>query len=208
MPRFFTSEQRTFMVVTYLRTNSTNQVINEFVRRFPDREPPIKATIFYNVRKYRLHGTSLDRHRGNSGRIRTGRSEENINRVREALEENPRQTLRRNDIGIRRSTLNNIIRLDLRWHPYKMRRRHELKMQDLPRRRAYSEWLVEKFQEDGFLENIIIGDEAAFCMNGTVNTQNVREYAPFNHPPNFSYDVSSSREKVNVWAALCGNGAS
>jgi len=80
-------------------------------------------------------------------------------------------------------------------------------MQDLPRRRAYSEWLVEKFQEDGFLENIIIGDEAAFCMNGTVNTQNVREYAPFNHPPNFSYDVSSSREKVNVWAALCGNGA-
>jgi len=68
-------------------------------------------------------------------------------------------------------------------------------LQDLPRRRAYNEWLIEKFQDDGFLENIVIGDEAVFCMNGT--------YAPFNHSPNFS----SSREKVNVWAALCGNGA-
>ena len=44
-------------------------------------------------------------------------------------------------------------------------------------------------------------------MNGKVNTQTIREYTPINEVPNFTYDVSSSREKVNVWATLCGNGA-
>jgi len=44
-------------------------------------------------------------------------------------------------------------------------------------------------------------------MDGGVNTQNVREYAPFHHPPDFSFDISLSREKVHVWAALCGDGS-
>jgi len=57
------------------------------------------------------------------------------------------------------------------------------------------------------LQKIVIGDEATFSMNGKVNSQTAREYAPINEAPNFTYDVSSSREKVNVWAALCGNGA-
>jgi len=69
-----------------------------------------------------------------------------------------------------------------------MIRRQELKPEDLPRRRAYSQWLVDKFQEEDFLEKIVIGDEAAFSMNETINTQNVREYAPVNHPPDFVYD--------------------
>jgi len=42
----FTSEVRILMIETYLRTNSTNQVINEFVIKYPDRVPPEKTTIF------------------------------------------------------------------------------------------------------------------------------------------------------------------
>ena len=45
-------------------------------------------------------------------------------------------------------------------------------------------------------------------MNGSVNTHNLREYAPRGQPPpNFNYDVPESREKKVVWAALCGNGS-
>ena len=43
-------------------------------------------------------------------------------------------------------------------------------------------------------------------MNGEVNTQNVRQYAPKRHPPTFNFERSNSREHLTVWAAPCGNG--
>ena len=48
----------------------------------------------------------------------------------------------------------------------------------------------------------MISDEAAFCMNGAVNTHNTRSYVPKGQHPDFTYDVPNSREKVIVWAAL------
>jgi len=55
-----------------------------------------------------------------------------------------------------------------------------------------------------FLDNVMIGDEASFSMNGQVNTRNVREYAPRGNPP---YDRSNSREKTSVWVGITCNGA-
>ena len=43
-------------------------------------------------------------------------------------------------------------------------------------------------------------------MNGRVNTQNVRRYAPGGNQPEFSFDVNESREKVSVWAGMLVNG--
>ena len=43
-------------------------------------------------------------------------------------------------------------------------------------------------------------------MNGKVISRNTREHAPKGQPPPYYYEQSSSREKVNVWAALCGDG--
>ena len=51
-----------------------------------------------------------------------------------------------------------------------------------------------------------MGDEATFFMNGRVNYQNVREYAPIHNPPPFNFDVNMSREKIFLWIGLCGNG--
>ena len=51
-----------------------------------------------------------------------------------------------------------------------------------------------------------MGDEAAFFMNGRVNNQNVREYAPIHNLPPFNFDVNMSREKISLWIGLCGNG--
>ena len=43
-------------------------------------------------------------------------------------------------------------------------------------------------------------------MNGTVNTQNVRQYAPRGEAPSFNFDRNESRQKLTVWAGLSGNG--
>ena len=57
-----------------------------------------------------------------------------------------------------------------------------------------------------FPPNIVIGDDALFAMNGAVNTRNVSEYAPKEQVPEFIYKRNDSREKIIVWADLCGNG--
>ena len=92
----------------------------------------------------------------------------------------------------------------MNYHPYVVKRRHELKETDLARRINFSNWLIQKFMEDGFLGKIVIGDEAAFALNGHVASRNVRMYAEKGNPPEFNFYVPCSPEKTIVWAAVCG----
>ena len=95
----------------------------------------------------------------------------------------------------------------MNYHPFRIIVRHQLLANDYDRRCRYSRWCIQKFRDENFASKIVIGDEAAFCMNGTVNTWNVRQYAPKGeHPENFVFEKSAMRDKVTVWAALCGNG--
>lgn len=43
-------------------------------------------------------------------------------------------------------------------------------------------------------------------MNGHVNTHNIRMYSPKGNPPPFHFEMSSNRQKLSVWAGICGNG--
>ena len=78
---------------------------------------------------------------------------------------------------------------------------HELKPGDFNQRVHFCEWLLEKCRDLRFLANCIIGDEAAFIMNGEVNSQNVRQYAPRGEGPDVNYDLNDIR------ARICGNGS-
>ena len=133
-----TTEQRVFVVTNFIRMQNVREVQDAFRLRFPNRNPPLRNTIVNNVRKYQNTGTSLNRNKGNSGRRRTGRSEENIAAVREVLEENPQVSSRQNPVAVTQSTFNRITRLELRWHPYRMYVRHELLDTDWPRRLRFS----------------------------------------------------------------------
>ena len=201
-------EQRVFVVKTYYQTKKFITVQQLFRQAFPDRNPPTKSTIWKNVQKYENHGTSLNRNAKNSGRRRTVRSNENIDMVQAELENNPDGiSCRENGLGLSSASFNQICRLDLRWHPYRMKRRHELKQADFDRRIAFSQWLINKTRNNPhFLQNLVIGDEAGFAMNGKVSSQNVRKYAPRGEAPEFFYDVNESREKLTVWMGLVGNG--
>jgi hypothetical protein len=52
---------------------------------------------------------------------------------------------------------------------------------------------------------VLVGDEAAFHLNGRVNTWNMRQYAPRTHPPNYTYNVPNNRQKLMVWVGMIGN---
>ena len=201
------TKERVFIVLNYTQTQNTTAVQNAIRPRFPDRDPPHKTTILRSVRKYSSQRTSLNLNKGNSGRRRTARIEQNIAAVRTLFEQNRCDvSARRNSAEISSSGFNRITRLDLRWHPYRMHVRHELLATDLPRRLRFAEWFIQRCRRGTFLPSIIIGDEAAFAMDGEANSHNVRQYSPKGHPPVFNFERSNSRAKLTVWAALSGNG--
>ena len=82
--------------------------------------------------------------------------------------------------------------------------RHQLLPGDLPRRLQYFRWVLGHGPR--FVENIVIGDESSFFMNGRVNSHNVRQYAPIHDPPAFIFQRNACRKKISVWCGLCGNG--
>ena len=84
-----TTEQRVFVMESYIRLKSYAAVQREFRDRFPGREPPGKQTIQGNVSKYHTFGSSLNLNKGNSGRSRTARTPQNVMRVMNVLQNNP-----------------------------------------------------------------------------------------------------------------------
>ena len=149
------------------------------------------------MRKFEAHGTCLNRNNGNSGRRRTGRSERNIEAVRERLAENPKATsARRSGIGLPSATFNRITRLDLTMHPYRMYIRHGLLPEDFDRRMRFARWLINRCQRnEEFLRSLVVGDEAAFSLNGQVNSWNVRHYSRAKEPPEFNFEVNISQQR-------------
>ena len=131
------------------------------------------------------------------------------NAIEEANEEGipggMRIRCRRNSLGLSSATFNRITRLDLCFHPYQIMKRHQLFPGDYPRRAQFSQWLLE--QDDRFLEDVVIGDEAGFSLNASVNTHNIRAYHPRGEQPlNFQYLRNDDRHKLTVWVGLMGNG--
>ena len=202
-----TVQERVFIVKTYFETHSFQEIQRLFALQFPQKTPPVKSTLWRTVKNYLNHGTSLNRNPSNSGRKRTGRSQDNIEAVHDELIRDPKGvTCRVNNLNIPSATFNRIVRIDLKWHPYKIQRWHELKIADYARRVRFSRWFLEKNRSTQFLSNLVIGDEAGFWMNGQVSSQNVRKYAPKGNNPEFTYEVSASKEKLMVWMGLAGNG--
>lgn len=201
-----TIDERTFVVERFIQTEDYDLVKAEFRARFPYRNPPANSTIYKNVKKFERHGTTHNLNAGRSGRNRTVRTPANIQRVEAAIAINPRLSARRNGLGISKSAYNEITRIDLNYHPYRMKVRHALEGGDHVRRSDFSQWFLAQTRDPQFFDKVLIGDEAAFAMDGQVYNHNMVYYAEKGNPPEFYFDRNNSREKVTAWAGLCGNG--
>ena len=104
------------------------------------------------------------------------------------------------------------IKTELRYHPYKPIRSHELKPQDLPRRLQFCYWLVTKTEND--MLQLLLSDEANFQLCGLVNSQNVWRYALLKfcnleeggRPENFTVDMPTYNQKLMVFAGMKPDG--
>ncbi|KAF2345963.1 Protein of unknown function DUF4817 [Trinorchestia longiramus] len=162
-----TKQQRTFIVEKYFQAKSFQRVIRSFQEHFPERQSPTKMTIWRIVTRHRTEETSLNLNKGRPGRKRTGRSEENVRIVQGALTENPQISARKSGLDVTKSIFNRIITWDLKWHPYKMHARNEFLDNDLPRRLNFAQWFLQRNVR--FVDDIVVGEEAAFHLNGKVH---------------------------------------
>ena len=122
----YTGEQRVFIVTKYFETKSYAEVQRLFRLEFPNRDPPNGKNIWRNVQKYVHHGTSWNRNAKNSGRKRRARANKNIDAVHDELIRNPDGvSCRINNLGLTSATFNRIVRIDLKWHPYKIQRQQQ-----------------------------------------------------------------------------------
>ena len=112
-----TKEHRVFVVNTFNETNLTknvNTVMERFIRTY---EKTLTTKTVRTILKFQEHGTILNRNKGNSGGLITNRTAENIELVRNEIEENEQFSSRRNGTGISRTTLQRIIKNDLNYFP-------------------------------------------------------------------------------------------
>ena len=130
---------------------------------------------------------------GRSGRKRTGRCQENIDIVQEALENNPRGvSCRKNGLNLPSATFNRTVSKDLNWHPYRMQRRHGLKAGDFERRLPFCNWFSGHGDDHRFIPSMIIGDEAGFS-----NVLSIGNYSNDNVCLNSTYNIETIEEQIN-----------
>jgi hypothetical protein len=141
---------------------------------------PSKVTIKATFEKFRVReGTCHNLNKGRSGRLRTLRTQENIDVVRQSLLEDVIRSARRNGLGLSRSSFNRIVKMDIKFHPYVLIRRHQLREGDPQQRLAFCNRFVNTVgQNPDFLDQLIVSDEAIFSLNSDeINSRNVIKYA-------------------------------
>lgn len=101
-------------------------------------------------------------------------------------------------------TLRRILHLDLHMYPYKIQTVFRLQRIDIQRRLQYAQIVMNMAEaEPNFFQNLIMSDEANFCLSGRVNRQNDRFWG-IENPRLIQENVQFDR-KVVVWCAICSD---
>lgn len=208
MPRL-NKDQRVWICLEFGRTNNAHEVSRRWHRRWPNDQAPTIRTILKTFSKFVNEGTCLNVNKGRSGRLRTARTPEIIEQVRNSLNADGLRSSRRNGLQLTRSSFLRIVHLDIKFHPYVLIRRQKLKQDDPAQRLLFCNRLIQTLAaEPNFLDNLITSDEAIFSLNSEVNTRNVVCYAERGdgHPEDHYVEFSQGADKIMVWVGLTRQG--
>ena len=152
------------------------------------------------VSKFRENGSTVDKRR--FGRPRTVRTSVTVQAVSESVAERPNTSIRKRctQLTMSRSSLQRILKEDLRYHPYKIQLTQELQLTDYQKRFDFSQKLLQLADDENFITNLIMTDEAHFQLNGEVNKQNCRIWASEN--PREIHEHPLHPLKVTVWCGV------
>jgi hypothetical protein len=171
----YTIAQRVYFVKVYYRHNESFPKSIEFLKtKLQEDEIITRASYGDLIQKFEKYGSVENSKRNTKKRVRT---EENIELVRNHIEENSKVSLNKlkQQTGIRKTSLLTILKKDLKLHPFKIYDVHNLEPGDPAKRLRFAEKILQEFQLDqNFHKGIIFSDESNFNLNGGINHQNLR----------------------------------
>lgn len=204
----YTAQQRAFAVKAfYLNSSSFVVAQRVFSAHFGiNRNHPVPSAhaIKLWVNNFEQSGTTIKKIGGRKLNIRT---QENIERVREAIGRSPRRSACRHSATLRLSnrTVRRILHDDFHHHPYKIQVVQALNENDYVSRRLFCEQFLALINEnEDIVHNLWMSDEAHFHLSGYVNKQNFRYWSDTNPRQLHQRPLHSS--KVTVWCALSSSG--
>lgn len=198
-------QNRVSAVQHYIRTDSIIQTQRAFRAEYGCRNAPSDKSIRKWVRKWRETGSVCDR--SPPGPNRTVRTPENIAAIQAAVVRSPQRSTRRlaQAVGTSRTTVRRILRMDLKFHPYKLLVVQKLTVNDPNARTTFCRRLLELRRDDPtFADHFIMSDEAHFLLCGEVNKQNTRYWSAANS--HVLHDKPLHSEKIAVWCGVCSQG--
>ena len=196
------TEQRT-KVVEYYFSNGHSILLTQRAYRnyFNTKNAPSQTAINRLIKRFRKQGAVSDLPR--SGRPRLAQNQVNIDRVRDSVEEDPETSTRRRSgqLGMSRTSLRRILSRHLHMHPYKVQLAQQLLPVDYHHRLIWATRFVMLYAENNeFLKNLIMSDEAHFHLNGNVNKQNMRFWGTAN--PRVVHQHQLHSLKCTVWCGV------
>ena len=160
---------------------------------------PSSNTILRWVENFRTTGSIMNKEP--PGPSRTARTPENIAMVSETLIRSPRRSARRPaiELGLSRELVRSILETDLRFNPCKMQVVQQLNVRDDAQRVDFAVRMqvILKEKESAIIK---MSDEVHFHLNGTVNKQNLRYWAP--EKPCNIHERPIHSARVTVWCAV------
>ena len=177
---------------------------NAFIQKWSDLNmqiPPSRSTLYRLVKKFTTTGDMKNQKQ--TGR-KTVRDDTLIASIGVFIYLHPFASL--NNIveefqNISRTTVWRILRINLKWKPYRPRRVHRLIQGDDVNRYWCLDALLSKLNNDpSFISKIVWSDECAFKLNGTIATNNVVRWSEKN--PHYTFERSTNRAGVMVFAAI------
>ena len=184
----------------FIENQDAHETKRIFQRKFANWNTPSVRTIRHNHHINLIHGTSTNRNKGNSGRHHSAWAPQNIAATWRDIQRNPSVSARKMILSQKNFKI--ITRNDLNFHPYRVHMQHALEAGDPLRWIAFCQWLLSG--PPRFVLHMSIVDEAAFFMNGKVNTWSMHEYAPKINTKLLNY-MPNDRRAVMVWVGLIHN---
>uniref|UniRef100_A0A0K0ELC2 DUF4817 domain-containing protein n=1 Tax=Strongyloides stercoralis TaxID=6248 RepID=A0A0K0ELC2_STRER len=196
------NEQRTKIVELYREHGCKISVTQREFKNFYNLEkPPNRSTVKNIVEKFNKYGNVADLPR--SGRPKTARTDDNIERVRESVTNNKETSLkqRAKELCLSKESLRRIITEDLNFKPYKIQFSEKSENIDTTERLTYVTAFENLVREnDGFLDKLIMSSEAHFYTEGYVNVQNLWVWG--SEEPKPITDEPLKAKSVIVWCGV------
>ena len=200
-------EQRIKIVEIFITTKSIVATQREFKKQLKLKKAPSGKAIREVVAKFQSTGSVKDQHRGASGRPRSVRNRDNIEKLEASFEEDPAMSNRKRAqaVDINPTSVWRIARNDLKLKAYKIQDVQILSAEDkIKRLEMCKKFDQEMSKNSNWISNVWFSDEAHFYLECGMNSQNSRIWATTK--PDSVNQRPLHSAKCTAWCAMSASG--